>query len=408
MDSAVDVTRTPPAFPIAPLSIYWFLYFTGLGIFYPFYSLYLRDNAGLSGTQVGIVMATLPLVGMVAQPLWGQIADRSGARSTVLALLTVGSALGYTALTSLKGFTALVLGTAALAAAATAVVPVSLSVTFAALRGAGPHAFGFVRVWGTIGYLLAVALFPWALQRWTPASADAGASALAVMFPATAVFTLAAALVWPWLPRRSPAVLRAGRGEWRILLRSAPLRRLLAFCLVAYLFLQGPMSLFPLFVRQRGGDLTTIGHMWIVMLLLEVPLVALSGAGLRRFGARGLLGVGVLAGGVRWTVCALSHDLAILYPIQLLHGVVVTGLLLGAPLYLELIVPDRLRSTGQGLLATVSIGLGGILSNAACGWLIDHIGMDATYAIGGIGGLLLGASIRLVLPEPQMDTDDYR
>jgi len=88
--------------------------------------------------------------------------------------------------------------------------------------------------------------------------------------------------------------------------------------------------------------------------------------------------------------------------------VVVTGLLLGAPLYLELIVPDRLRSTGQGLLATVSIGLGGILSNAACGWLIDHIGMDATYAIGGIGGLLLGASIRLVLPEPQMDTDDYR
>jgi PPP family 3-phenylpropionic acid transporter len=109
-------------------------------------------------------MATLPLVGMVAQPLWGQIADRSGARSTVLALLTVGSALGYTALTSLHGFTALVLGTAALAAAATAVVPVAMSVTFAALRGGGPHAFGFGRVWGAVGYLLAVALFPWALQ----------------------------------------------------------------------------------------------------------------------------------------------------------------------------------------------------------------------------------------------------
>jgi MFS family permease len=160
------------------------------------------------------------------------------------------------------------------------------------------------------------------------------------------------------------------------------------------------MSLFPLYVRDRGGNLTTVGHMWIVMLLLEIPLVALSGAGLRRFGARGLLAVGVLAGGARWLACAISRDLAVLYPVQLLHGVVVAGLLLGAPLYLELIVPERLRSTGQGLLATAGVGLGGILSNAACGWLIDHIGIDATYAIGGLGGLALGAAVTWILPVP--------
>lgn len=384
-----------------PLAAYWFLYFVGLGIFYPFYSLYLRDNAGLSGTQVGTVMATLPLVGMVAQPLWGQIADRSGARSAVLAVLTAASAIAYAALTLLDGYTALILGTALLAAAATAVVPVSLSVTFGALRGRGPHAFGLVRVWGTIGYLLAVALFPWALHRWAQPAQGMVEPALVWMFPATAVFTLAAAAVWPWLPRRSPAINRAGRGEWRVLLRSSPLRRLLAFSLFAYIFLQGPMQLFPLFVRDRGGDLTTVGHMWIVMLLLEIPLVALSGAGLRRLGPRGLLAAGVLAGGARWLVCALSDDMAVLYPIQLLHGIVVAGLLLGAPLYLELIVPERLRATGQGLLATIGVGLGGILSNAACGWLIDHIGIDRTYAIGGIGGLALGAAVTWILPSAE-------
>lgn len=385
----------------APLAAYWFLYFTGLGIFYPFYSLYLHDNAGLSGTEVGAIMATPPLVGLVAQPLWGQVADRSGARSAVLALLTLGAAVGYAALAPLRGFAALALGTAALAAAATAVVPVSLSVTFAALRGAGPHAFGLVRVWGTVGYLLAVAGFPWALHRLGAPAADGGEPALAAMFPATAAFTLAAAAVWPWLPRRGATVQRAGRGEWRVLLREPALRRLLAFTLLAYLFLQGPMSLFPLYVRDRGGDLTTVGQMWIVMLLLEIPLVALSGAGLRRFGARGLLAVGVLAGGVRWLACALSHDLALLYPVQLLHGVVVAGLLLGAPLYLESIVPERLRATGQGLLATAGVGLGGILSNAACGWLIDRIGIDAAYAIGGAGGLALGAAVTWILPAPE-------
>jgi PPP family 3-phenylpropionic acid transporter len=394
---------------MAPLSAYWFLYFVGLGVFFPFYTLYLRENAGLSGTEVGAVMAVLPLVGLVAQPLWGQLADRTGARSRILALLTVASALAYAALTGLHGFAALLVGTAVLAAVSTAVVPVALSVTFAALRGRGPSAFGQVRVWGTVGYLVAVALFPRVLHHLAPADRDGGEPGLAAMFPVTAACTLAAALICPWLPRRGAVALRAERGEWRALLRARPLRRLIAFSLGGYLFLQGPTAFFPLFVRDRGGDLTTVGQMWVVMLLLEIPLVAFSGAGLRRLGARGLLGVGVLAGGVRWLVCAGSHDLAVLYPVQLLHGVVVAGLLLGGPLYLEMIVPERLRSTGQGLLATVGVGLGGILSNAAAGWSIDHLGLDATYAIGGLGGIALGIAVPWILPEPHppMNTEDH-
>ena len=35
-------------------------------------------------------------------------------------------------------------------------------------------------------------------------------------------------------------------------------------------------------------------QMWVLMLIPEIPLVALSGAGLRRLGARGLLALGVI------------------------------------------------------------------------------------------------------------------
>jgi PPP family 3-phenylpropionic acid transporter len=379
--------------PTLALSAYWFLYFAGLGVFFPFYTLYLREDAGLSGTEVGLVMATLPLVGMVAQPAWGHLADRSGQRSAILVLLTIASAGAYLLLGTLHGFASIVAGTAALALAATAVVPLSISVTFAALPGRGTHAFGYVRVWGTVGYLLAVGAFPWLLRRFSP---DGG---LGGMFAATAACTLTAALVWPWLPRRGDAALRAARGEWRLLLHDPPLRRLLLFSFGGYLFLQGPMSLFPLFIRDRGGDVATVGQMWVVMLLLEIPLVAFAGAGLRRLGARGLLGLGVIAGGVRWLVCAFSTDLAILYPVQLLHGITVAGLLIGGPLYLEMIVPERLRSTGQGLLATVGLALGNILSNTASGWLIDAYGVDAPYLIGGVGALALGAAVTWILPD---------
>src|SRR5512144_3440098 len=117
------------------LAAFWFLYFCGLGIFAPFFALYLRENAGLNGTQVGIVLAVLPRVGIVAQPVWGQVADRSGARVRVLVQLTVATALTCAALTWMRGFRQLALATAGMGIFSTAVVPMSLSVTFAALRG---------------------------------------------------------------------------------------------------------------------------------------------------------------------------------------------------------------------------------------------------------------------------------
>jgi PPP family 3-phenylpropionic acid transporter len=379
------------------LATFWFLYFTGLGIFFPFYALYLHDDAKLDGAQVGVVLAVLPLVGMVAQPLWGQIADRTGRRVAVLVTVTTGAAIGYGALWAVSGFWGFVIGSAALALFAWAVVPVAFSVTFAALREAGPHAFGLVRVWGTIGYLIAVAAFPAVLAR----VGGAQGQNLQLMFPATAACVIAAALVAFALPRGGAVGVRARRGEWRALLHEGAVLRLLLFTFVAYVFLQGPMSMFPIFVRAHGGDVGTVGRMWVVMLLLEIPLVALSGAGLRRLGARGLLVLGVLAGGVRWTACALIDDVMILYAVQLLHGIVVVGLLLGGPMYLDLVVPDTLRSTAQALVAMAGPGLGSIISNTSAGWLIDHSGTNAPFLIGGIGALLLGASAVWVLPRPE-------
>ena len=98
-----------------PLTAFWFVYFGSLGIFFPYFSLYLRENAGLSGTQVGLVLAISPLVGMIAQPVWGQIADRTGARARTLAFLTVGTAIGYLLLGRASGFWPIVAATAFLA-----------------------------------------------------------------------------------------------------------------------------------------------------------------------------------------------------------------------------------------------------------------------------------------------------
>jgi PPP family 3-phenylpropionic acid transporter len=390
------------------MALVWFFCMSGLGVWFPFVSLYLHENAGLSGTQVGRVIALIPLVGLVAQPFWGQVSDRTGSRTRVLALLAFGAACGYALVGRASGFPSIAASVAVMALFGAALLPMAFSVTLALARDSAAREVGLTRAVGTVGFLTTVVAFPALLHRFQdarglPRASDSAVSepGLEIMFPVTAALVAIAGLLSFALPRGDGEALRAERGGWVLLLRHGPFLRVLLFGMLAFLCLQGPQVFFPLFVRSLGGDVDDVSRMWILMLALEIPLIASSGLTLRRLGARGLLAMGLAAGGLRWSVCGFAPDLAWVWPVQILHGVVVAGIIVGGPLYVEGVVPERLRSTGQGVYAMCAFSAGGIFSNLIAGWLVDHVGAAAPYAWGGIGALLLTLSIPLLLPAPR-------
>jgi MFS family permease len=77
---------------------------------------------------------------------------------------------------------------------------------------------------------------------------------------------------------------------------------------------------------------------------------------------------------------------------------VVLGLNIGAPLYIDAIVPPQLRSTAQALLGTVAVGVGGAGSSLLAGSLLDHGGASAPYWFGGAGALALLLALPRHLP----------
>jgi PPP family 3-phenylpropionic acid transporter len=390
-----------------PLAAYWFLFLGGLGVIFPFQSLYFRENVALLGTQLGLVLAIRPLIGILAQPLWGQFADRSGSRTRTLMLLTIGTAVGYLLLPQAKTFPLLLAAMAFIALFSSAAMPMAISVCMAALEARAAEAFGRVRVWGTVGFFVLVVGFPFVLDRAQAARGlvrEPGGSSepgLELIFYVAAALSAVAALVAWRLPRSGAMAVRSRHGDLRILLRHRPYRRLLCFAFLGHLFHQAPIQLLPLLVRAHGGDIDTVSRMWIPMLLIEIPLVYYVGVVVARIGVRGLLAIGVLADGLRWLVCSLAGELSVMFAMQLLHGVVVAGLFVGCALYVEAAVPERLRSTGQGLLAMIGFSFAGVISNIGGGALLEHLGADAPYRVASIGALLLGAALPLILPRPQ-------
>jgi PPP family 3-phenylpropionic acid transporter len=373
----------------ALLCTHWLFTLGSLGIYFPYFALYLRENIGLSSSAVGIVLALPPLVGVIAQPAWGHVADRTGSRSLVLVLLSIGSALGYIALSHAHRLWPTLLATAFLAVFLTALFPMSTSVTLASL--ASPSLFGRARVWGTIGYLIVVTSTPLVLPHMRAAldiprtAGGPSEPGLEWMFYVAAALTLIGALAAALLPKTKELSMRAQKGDLRALFAEPAYVRLLLFNVGIHFFMHGPTSLLPLYVRSRGGSMTDLSHMWICMAGLEIPLMFASGALFARFGVTRLMLLASFAGGARWIVCALAPSLAYVYPAQTAHALVVTGLNVGSVLYVEQIVPARLRSTAQSTLVMVGSSVGGMLSTSLGGIVVDHAGVNTLYLGAGIG-----------------------
>jgi len=392
------------------LALVWLLYLGGFGLYFPYWSRYLTENAGLAPGQAGLVIASLSLMGMASQPFWGQIADRTGSRTRVLALMMLGATAGFVALFSARGFLGLLVANAFFAFFHTAVMPMIVSVCLANLRGGGPHAFGVIRSAGTVGFIVLAVAFPRVLDRvqdargWAAAPGGPSEPGLEWMFPVSAALALAAAFVVLTLPRTGAVSLRAGRGDWRALVRHAPYLRLAALNFAAYFSIHGPMLFFPNLVGEHGGSLATVSNMWVPMIALEVPMLIGSGLLVGRVGPRGLIAIGLGAAALRWILCGFAPSIPLIYATCLLHGITVGGLMMGSPLYVEAVVPEPLRSTGQGMMATC-VHFGAMLSAMATGWLMGAFDVEMPYRVGGLLAAVLLCSIPWWLPLPHRPGD---
>ena len=148
-----------------------------------------------------------------------------------------------------------------------------LKISFAILGKTQSHRFGHIRVWGTIGYLIMIVLFPIIFQ--IPGSEKEGSELgiLKLIFPIAAFMCALSALVLFWIPTSKSISLKAKKDDFQKLLKLSPYLKLLGLAFLAFGLLAGPIVIFPVFVVAKGGDVETISRLWIPMLLLEIPLI---------------------------------------------------------------------------------------------------------------------------------------
>jgi MFS transporter, PPP family, 3-phenylpropionic acid transporter len=365
------------SFPLR-LALFYAGLFVVVGIQMPFFPVWLKAK-GLDAEAIGLVIATPILVRVVVVPIAARIADRRGALRPVLAVSSIGAAMGYAVVGAAQGFPPILASVALAAALAAPAIPLAdaYALKGLALRG---RAYGPVRLWGSAAFIAANFAAGFAAGYIAPTSyvwlivaawALAGVASLALrpLRPAGAAKPAA-----PRRPRRllaTPGVLPVAVGASLIQASHA----------VYYGFSTIEWG-------AKGLSGTAIGALWALGVAVEIVLFAVS-ARLPSLSPRGLLILGAAGAVARWTGMALDPPTALLVPLQCLHALSFGASFLGAVQFLSRVAPEGEAATAQGDFSTLQ----GIVTAAATGvsgllygsfGALAYAAMAACAAVGGI------------------------
>lgn len=356
--------------PYWRLSAYYFFYFAFIGVFSPYFGLYLQALQ-LSAWDIGVLMSLMQVMRVVAPNVWSWWAQRRGAPMPLVRLAAAGSVVAFTGFFFTQSFGGLFAALAVLAFFWGAALPLAESVTLSHL-GSQSLWYGGIRVWGSVGFIVAVLGCGYLLE-FLPLDSLLWVSLLVLGG------ILLASLSMPDAPLAAHATDRL---RLRQILRRPEVTALLAACF-AMSAAHGALYVFySIHLVDHGYGKAAVGWLWTLGVVAEIAVFLALPALLRRFTLRAMLLVSFSCAVLRFLLIGWSVDVvALALFAQLLHGATFGVYHAAAVTAFGRWFGGRHQARGQALYSSVSFGAGGMLGGLVSGYAWSAIGPALTYTL---------------------------
>ena len=158
---------SPEVRPAVALQVLFILFGITIAAFFPFLALFLSAR-GLSPSQIGIVIAAMAVARIIANPIWGHVADTTLGRRTTLQIGALGAAAAAIGLFVADGYLPIVLLGFVFAAFSTTAGPNIDAITLEHLGDERMGDYGRIRGWESLSYAVACLLIGLTLEAADP------------------------------------------------------------------------------------------------------------------------------------------------------------------------------------------------------------------------------------------------
>ena len=389
--AAMGAAMTFPHRPSAPLylRLQYFIYFGVLGVYLPYFNLYCY-HLDFSGAQIGLLSGLRSATLVVFPFMWGVLADRFARRKSIYLLCNLTAALVWSAFLFNRSFAPMLVITGLYGIFYAPLISF-LEAYSMDILGENKKAYGRVRLWGSISFIIVVAALGPLIDR-------LGIAVIVPLILAGALCQTAGALKLPAMPT-APKRRRAAPPpmEWR---------RVAVFLFCGFLMLVSHgtyYGFFSIHLEQTGRPPTFIGIAWAVAVAAEIAVMFYSRRLFERVSLEKVLLFSFLMAALRWTLLYLFTAPAVILATQILHACTYGTFHMASIIYMDRLTPAGAKTFGQAANNAITYGLGLMVGFLLNGALFErlatrHLFLTSALVALAAGGLFLVGQMRLAPP----------
>lgn len=359
-----------------------FLQYFSVGVIGPYLVVFLSQK-NFTGVQIGLILGTLPIAGLVFQPVWSLLSDILSKRRVLMLMALVGLILASLGLGFSASFGWVYFWVIVFSAMRAPISPIITAMILDYLEEKDDiDSYSLIRLWGSIGFGIATLIigslfldrildfFPWI----------------------TAGVFLLLAVLSQFLPERGRAFTFTGLKDLGDLIKNANF----AVYLVGSMFIGASFGIYnnylTLFLQSMDTPSWLVGLIMSIQAFVEIPVMMAVPYLLKKYPRRRIILLGALILPLRWLLYFFIQQPGWILPIQLVHGLPVVSFYVVSVAFVDRLVNPKFRATGQALYSTVLMGIGSGLGVYLAGRVIDAYGIRQIWLVNialGVLGLLI-------------------
>ncbi|MEO9946186.1 MAG: MFS transporter [Paraglaciecola sp.] len=361
------------------LAFTYLFYFGQFGVFIPYLGVFL-DGRGFSSKEIGELFALITFARIAGPNLWAAIADSTGKSLRLLQLGALLTLSMFSLAFWVDGFWYLTISFSLMMMFWTAILPQVEVLTLNCVR-ANPVRYGYIRLWGSIGYIL--------LTVFTGKMIDIFSSEAPLFVGVVVLSSLFMVTLFLIEPKSEANTEKDEVSIWRKI-RQPVFYAFIASAILLQLSFGPYYGFFALYMRDLGYSGQATG--WFVGLgvAAEVLIFLKAGTLINRFGVKWVLVVSILLTSLRWYLLAtVAASPIFLVAAQCLHAFSF-GLAHAASMhFIHHYFGFKDQSQGQAIYISFAFGIGGAAGGYFSGNLWNQgAGAQLSFTLAAISALV--------------------
>ena len=369
----------------------FFLSFAVIGSVMPLMTVFLREQGGFDFLLLGIASALMGVPMLFSPALLTLLADRNVDSRRILSISYFFSGIVLTGIYFSSHIAVTLILYFFHGLAFVAMLPLQDGFFFSLTeqhRNEGKKVidYPYMRVWGTVGFILP------SLLLFIPLRNGASPSAILPLAVGFCFLSLINSLTLPKLnqPVR-PADQKGKAPTWKALQRLfSPEGRWLAISL--FFGLAGATSYYS-FVANYYDEVVHIPRQYIGLILnlgvlLEIAYSLLMPWMQRKIGLKTIMSLGFGLMAIRLLLVAAFPTPAVVLVTQAVTGLEVLALFLAPPIFLNRLAGDEFRNSIQGVYTMTVAGLSRVFAGLSAGFVVMYLGLKPGLIFGAISATI--------------------